>query len=115
MYDVLSRSRISVNRHIDVAEGYANNMRLFETTGVGALLLTEAAPNLGDFFQPGREVVAYEGEDDLVEKIEHYLRNDDERLKIAAAGQQRTLNEHTYRRRIAELAAMLETRLERRR
>jgi spore maturation protein CgeB len=115
MYDVLGRSRISVNRHIDVAEGYANNMRLFETTGVGALLLTEAAPNLGDFFQPGREVVAYEGEDDLVEKIEHYLRNDDERLEIAAGGQKRTLNEHTYRRRIAELATMLETRLERRR
>jgi spore maturation protein CgeB len=115
MYDVLSRSRISVNRHIDVAEGYANNMRLFETTGVGALLLTEAAPNLADLFEPGREVVAYEGEDDLVEKIEHYLTHDDERLEIAAAGQKRTLSEHTYRRRIAELATMLEKRLERKR
>ena len=50
-----SRARgSSLNRHIDVAEGYANNMRLFEATGVGALLLTEAAPNLADLFEPGR-------------------------------------------------------------
>jgi spore maturation protein CgeB len=115
MYGALCRSRISVNRHIDVAEGYANNMRLFEATGVGALLLTEAAPNLKELFEPGREVVSYESEDDLVEKIEHYLRNDDERLEIAAAGQKRTLSEHTYRRRMSELAAMLEQRLDRKR
>jgi len=111
MYEVLARSRISLNRHIDVAEGHANNMRLFETTGIGALLLTESAPNLADLFAPGEEVVAYESEDDLVEKIEHYLRNDDERVAIAAAGQRRTLEQHTYRRLMAELGPMLEARL----
>jgi spore maturation protein CgeB len=115
MYEALSRSRISINRHIDVAEGNANNMRLFETTGVGALLLTEEAPNLADLFKPGTEVVAYEGEDDLVEKIEHYLEHDDERLEIAAAGQRRTLREHTYGRRMSELAAILQERLDRKR
>jgi hypothetical protein len=111
MYEVLAHSRISLNRHIDVAEGHANNMRLFETTGVGALLLTESAPNLADLFAPGEEVVAYDDEDDLVEKIEHYLEHDDERIAIAAAGQRRTLGEHTYRQLMAELAAILEERL----
>ena len=113
MYEVLARSRISLNRHIDVAEGHANNMRLFETTGVGALLVTEAAPNLSELFVPGEEVVAYENEDDLVEKLEHYLENDDERVTIAAAGQRRTLADHTYRQLMRELAPMLERRLER--
>ena len=41
MYEVLSKSQISINRHIDAADGYANNMRMFETTGVGSLLLTK--------------------------------------------------------------------------
>lgn len=112
MYAVLSRSRVSLNRHIDVAEGYANNMRLFETTGVGALLLTEAAPNLDDLFAPGREVVTYESENDLVDKIDHYLRHEDDRVEIAAAGQRRTLSEHSYRRRMSELAAILQQRLD---
>ena len=61
MYDVLARARIVVNRHIDVAEGFANNMRLYEATGSGALVITEAAPNLGDLFEPHREVFTYEG------------------------------------------------------
>ena len=64
MYRVLRDSRIAINRHIDAAEGYSNNMRLFEATGVGTLLMTEASHNLDSLFIPGDEVVAYEGVDD---------------------------------------------------
>jgi spore maturation protein CgeB len=56
-------------------------------------------------------VVAYSGADDLVEKLEHYWANEDERRQIAAAGQARTLADHTYERVIAQLAPMLEARL----
>ena len=111
MYRVLARSRIVVNRHGDIAEDYANNMRLFEATGMGALLLTEAARNLPGLFEPGVEVVTYDGVDDLVDKVRYYQRHDDEREAIAAAGQRRTLAEHTYGHRIAELDELLRTRL----
>jgi spore maturation protein CgeB len=111
MYEVLANSRIALNRHIGLADGYANNMRLFEATGVGALLVTDAKRNLADLFEPGREVIAYEDEDDLVEKLRHFAEHDDERRSIAAAGQARTLREHTYANRMTELAAMLEARL----
>ena len=111
MYEVLARSRVALNRHIDLADGYANNMRLFEATGVGALLVTESRRNLAELFEPGREVVAYEDEDDLVEKVRHYLADDAERTRVAAAGQARTLREHTYANRMRELAGMLEARL----
>ena len=111
MYRVLAQSRIAVNRHGDFAGGYAANMRMFEATGVGALLVTESATNLPDFFEPGREAVAYDGVDDLVEKVRHFLVHEDERRRIAAAGQRRTLTEHTYGQRIRQLVGMLESRL----
>jgi spore maturation protein CgeB len=111
MYRLLAQSRIAVNRHGDFAGGYAANMRMFEATGVGALLVTESAPNLPEFFEPGREVVAYDGVGDLVDKIRHFLEHEEERLRIAAAGQRRTLTEHTYRQRIRQLAGMLVSRL----
>jgi spore maturation protein CgeB len=111
MYRVLAQSRIAVNRHGDFAGGFAANMRLFEATGVGALLMTEAAANLPDFFEPDREVVVYDGADELVERIRHFLEHEDERRQIAAAGQRRTLTEHTYGHRIRQLATMLEARL----
>ena len=111
MYRVLAESRIAVNRHGDFAGGYAANMRMFEATGVGALLMTESATNLPDLFEPGREVVAYDDADDLIAKIRHFLEHEDERRRIAAAGQRRTLSQHTYRERMTQLAQMLEARL----
>ena len=107
MYRVLARSKISLNRHIDVAEDHANNMRLYEATGVGALLLTDAKRNLGELFEPGEEVVTYASEDELVEKIHHYLGDGAERTRIARAGQERTLREHTYEHRMRELVDIL--------
>jgi hypothetical protein len=111
MYRVLARSRIVLNRHIRAAEGFANNMRLYETTGTGALLLTESAPNLSDLFEPGVEVVAYDSTDDLVDKVRHYLEHEDERAAIARAGHERTMAQHTYGHVIGDLAGMLEARL----
>jgi spore maturation protein CgeB len=113
MYQVLARARIAINRHIDVAERHANNMRLYESTGVGTMLITESFANLGEHFEPGREVATYEGAGDLAEHLGRYLSDDAERQRVAAAGQQRTLREHTYAQRMEELVAMIEPRLKR--
>ena len=83
-------------------------MRLYESTGVGALLLTDRGRNLADLFEPGVEVAVYDGPDELVAQIARYLTDDDERREIAVAGQRRTLAEHTYADRMAELSEILE-------
>ena len=103
MYQRLAQSRITLNMHIDQAGPYAANMRLFEATGVGTLLITDWKENLHEMFEPGKEVVAYRSPEECVELIQHCLENDDEREAIARAGQQRTLREHTYYHRMQEL------------
>jgi spore maturation protein CgeB len=108
MFRILFESRIALNRHIGVAERYANNMRLYEATGVGTLLLTDAKDNLAELFEPGREVAVYASEDELVAQVEHYLAYEEERAAIAAAGQRRALAEHTYTHRMRELLQILE-------
>jgi hypothetical protein len=108
MYDIFCNSRIVLNRHSAASENYANNMRLYEATGVGALLVTDMRDNLGDLFKVGTEVVAYESADDLIEKVRYYLSHEEERAKIARAGQQRTLAEHTYGSRMQELERIVE-------
>jgi spore maturation protein CgeB len=107
MFRIMYESRVSLNRHGDVAERYANNMRLYEATGVGTMLLTDEKDNLGELFAPGRELVTYRDENELVERVNHYLQHDRERREIAAAGQARTLREHTYGHRVKELLAIL--------
>jgi hypothetical protein len=107
MYRALARSRITLNRHIDVAENFANNMRLYEATGVGAMLLTDYKDNLGELFEVGKEVVAYSSMEEAAELIRYYAEHPAEAQEIARAGHERTLREHTYSKRIGELVPIL--------
>jgi spore maturation protein CgeB len=102
MYEKLFNARIALNHHISVSENYANNMRLYEATGVGSLLLTDDKDNLCDLFEPGKEIVAYHTAEECVTLIHYYLEHEDERQAIARAGQQHTLREHTYYHRMQE-------------
>lgn len=107
MYRAVAQSHITLNRHVDVAEGFANNMRLYEATGIGTMLLTDAKANLSALFDVGREVVAYTSAEDAVDKIHYYAAHPDERDAIARAGQARTMREHTYQARMRELREIL--------
>jgi spore maturation protein CgeB len=111
MYRHMASAAVVVNRHGDISQGMANNMRLFEATGVGAAVLTEAAPNLHEMFEPGVEMETYSSGEELVEKVRALLDDRDARVALAAAGQRRTLAEHTYAERMRELSALLEDRL----
>jgi spore maturation protein CgeB len=111
MHAALARSRIALNRHIDVAEGHANNMRLYEATGDGAALVTDDGIGLDNLFRPREEVLTYRDADDLADVLRSLLEDERWRLAIARAGQERTLREHTYAQRIEELAGMLESLL----
>ncbi|HEV2722504.1 MAG TPA: glycosyltransferase, partial [Thermoanaerobaculia bacterium] len=75
--------------------------------GAGALLVTDWKENLHDMFEPEREVVTFRTREECREKIEHYLAHPAERDRIAAAGQARTLRDHTYAVRMPELVETL--------
>lgn len=107
MYEKLAASKIVVNRHISVAEDYANNMRLYESTGMGAMLITDEKKNIGELFKVGKEIVTYRDTDDLIKKVRYYLKHPTKRQAIAKAGQARTLSEHTYAMRMRQLSKIL--------
>lgn len=96
MYEIYSNTKIVVNRHGEVAQGYANNMRMFEATGVGALLLTEEAPNLSTYFND-KECITYNNIDEAIHKISLHLY-DNSSKDIAEAGFFKTNSRHTYRK-----------------
>jgi|SRR5579872_3708146 len=110
MFQILRRSQITLNRHIDVSANFANNMRLFEATGMGACLVTDAKDNLAELFEPGKELVTYASADECVAAVRHLAEHPAERQRIAAAGQARCLADHTYERRTGELVAILTRR-----
>jgi spore maturation protein CgeB len=108
MYQVLRRSRITLNSHIDLAGREAGNMRLFEATGVGAFLLTDFKDNLDTLFMPGREVATWRSTDDCLVAIGRALSDDSGRAATASAGHARTMAQHTYRHRTAEILGFVD-------
>jgi hypothetical protein len=101
---VYSQSKIVVNITIngDV------NLRLFEGTACGALLLTDSHANgIEQLFDLGHEVIVYDNDLDLLDKVNYYLAHEAERLQIAEAGQQRCLRDHTWTRRAEQLLSHL--------
>ena len=111
MYKILRQSLMTLNHHIDVAGAYAGNARLFEATGVGTLLITDWKHNLHNMFESGGEVVAYHSAEECGEMVQYYLEHDEEREAIARAGQQRTLRDHTYYKRMQEFADIVQNYL----
>lgn len=84
---------LSLPRCPDVSGGLSN--RAFWVTGIGAFTLTLYKQGIEEFFEPGKEIVVFHDEDEMVEKVRYYLEHDDEREAIAKAGQRRTLGQYT--------------------
>jgi hypothetical protein len=108
MYRVLAKSAVTVNVHIDSASTPAN-LRLYEATGLGTPLVTEAMDGLEAVFDPGREVGTYEDPKECVEVVRSLLADDDRRASMAKAARSRTMAEHTCQHRAQTLLEAIET------
>ncbi len=74
-------------------------LRDFEVPMSGGFYMVEYMKELEQFFEIGKEIVCYEGVDDMVEKIQFYLKHEQERKAIARAGRERCLQDHTWQKR----------------
>ncbi len=77
--------------------------RHFEIPACGGLLFTTMADDLQNFYKPGEEMVIYTDLKDCIEKLRYYLTHDVERERIARAGYERTIREHTYTKRFENI------------
>lgn len=113
MYDVLARSKVTLNMHAGFASSWTGNMRLFEATGVGTCLVTDWKENISELFGPETEVVTYRSVHECIERVQWLLSNPGLRSDIASAGQRRTLRDHTYANRAEQLDSLLRSQFTR--
>jgi hypothetical protein len=103
MYQVLHDSKVTLNIHADSSSRFASNMRLFEATGAGTCLLTDARPNMHELFETDKEVVTYSSHEECMEKVIWLMDNPEQREQIAKAGRARVLKQHTFELRAQRL------------
>jgi len=81
--------------------------RNFEVTACGTMEMTRDADDLKDYFKLGEEIVIYKDCKDLVEKVKYYLLHSEERELIAERGYNRTLREHSMKKRFEDIFKMI--------
>ncbi|MFD1551795.1 hypothetical protein DNU06_02145 [Putridiphycobacter roseus] len=108
MYQILHQSSITFNYHGDIVDSNALNLRVFEATGAGSLLLTENYPQIKLFFEPGKEVVCYDSIEDAIQKIDYYHKHPKEAEAIAKAGQKRTLENYNNKDMVLSMIPIFE-------
>jgi spore maturation protein CgeB len=94
MFKTLGSSLIQLNSHGDNII-QAGNMRLFEATGMGTLLLTDWKSNIAQIFTPEEEVITYKSAREAMDKARYFLGHPDEAKQIAMRGQARTIKEYS--------------------
>lgn len=82
--------------------------RVFEVPMCGGFLLTDYVDGLEEYFKIGEEIVCYESQKDLAEKIIYYLENEEERKTIAMNGYRACQQRHTWRHRFTDIFMALE-------
>lgn len=100
-----SRLTLNLTRKSMAQLGWCPSGRLFEAAACGAALLSDDWDGLEEFFAPGKEVLIARDTNDVLAALD---LSDAEIARIAKAGRERVLEEHTSARRARELCALLE-------
>ena len=108
-----SKVSIGINRYPSFRRTFRNphrysRLRDVEAPMVGACLLTEMAPGLGDLYELGSEIETYSNAAELVEKSSRLLADPARRLAMRQRGQRRALADHTIARTLARIATQLD-------
>lgn len=101
-YGIMGGSLASLNIH-NAQDGFT--MRTFEICGTGGLQLIDRG-DVGSLYEPGVEVLTFDGIDELVDLCRRADRDREWRDRIATAGRRRTIAEHTYAHRAAQLVPL---------
>ena len=77
-----------------------DSVRRFEICNFETLMISDNIPIITPHpFEDEKHCIYFDDKKDLKEKIDYYLKHDDERIEIAKAGRQHLLNYHTNAKR----------------
>lgn len=106
MPKVFRASKINLNFTIpNIKSGIP--LRVWDVLGSGGFLLTNYQAELPYFFEEGKDLVCFDGVEDLREKVGYYLEHEEERRAIAESGYRKVKETHLYIERIRTMLAQV--------
>jgi spore maturation protein CgeB len=98
-----SAAKITLGHSTNRAYLYNSWRRPFNSMACGAFHLTRYVPGMETLFDNGIHLVWFESVSEAIARARYYLDHDAERAKIAEAGRELVLGNHTWEHRISEM------------
>ncbi len=81
--------------------------RMYTAVGCGAFYMCRHIDGIEEVLEPGKEIVTFDSDQKMMEMIKYYLNNEEARKKIAEAGKERILRDHTYEVRTRQMLEII--------
>lgn len=88
--------KVAINLSHFAYKRYSSD-RLYRILGSGAFCLTHYYPEIEKEFIDGKDLVVWQSLEDLEDKINYYLANEEQRKIIAKSGHEKAINNHTWK------------------
>ncbi|MFZ3065555.1 MAG: glycosyltransferase [Nitrospirota bacterium] len=79
------------------------SLRIFDIPACGGFLITDFVEELPELYKLPEEMETFKTQDEFIDKIKYYLKNDSIREKIAENGYKRVIADHTYEIRMKQV------------
>ncbi len=103
---VFKLSKINLNITLRSIQN-AIPLRVYDILGSGGFLMSNFQHDLAYHFVPGEDFVYYESRKDLLDKIDYYLVNENERIEIARNAHRKIQEQHTFDVRVTEIIEII--------
>ena len=102
MPKVFRASKINLNMTIpNIKSGIP--LRVWDILGSGGFLLTNYQAEIPYYFEEGKDLVCFDGIEDMRDKVKYYLSHEEERAEIARNGYEKVKEHHTYVNRLSKI------------
>jgi len=101
--DACSRAKVALGYGTEKVPSYTSWPRVLNTMACGCFFITRWFPNIDQIFTNKKHLVWFRFIKQAVNMTKHYIVNDEARERIAQAGRQEVLANHTWDNRIARM------------
>lgn len=110
----INSSRVNIallsEQVIGASRGDQITSRTFHIPGAGGFMLHQRTDEVTQYFREEIEMACFSSKDEMVEKVQYYLKNEEARKRIALNGYERAVKDHSLDQRATRLLGILKVK-----
>ena len=78
-------------------------LRIWDILGAGGFVLTNYQSEIPEYFEIGKDLEVFSSQEELLQKIDYYLKHEEERQQIAKNGYRKAKEKYSLELRVKQM------------